>query len=358
MSGETGVNYVRTIEGQSMDDEIHNDGGVARPRWIRRALFLSVPLLIAAVGLYMWLMSGRSVSTDNAQVVAHIVNVAPEISGRIVEVHAAENQRVKAGDLLYRIDPEPYRIALLQAQAAVGSARLQVAELGSGYNSKLAEIGSKASDVQLAQENFQRQSELLARGFTTRAHYDEARAALAAAVARRAVAQADAESARALLGPGSNGRHPQVAAAEATLAKAQLDLARTEVRAPIDGILAQTERLTPGTIVAPMLPNVSIVAGSEPWIEANFKETQLSKIHPGQRAEVRIDAIPGKVFKAHVTGIGAGTGAEFSVLPAQNATGNWVKVTQRVPVRLRLDEKPDRPLVSGWSVDVTVFIKS
>lgn len=326
-----------------------------QPRW-RLPLMLSVPLLLLAIGLYVWLTSGRTVSTDNAQVGAHVVNVSPEVSGRIVEVAVSENQQVKAGDLLYRIDPAPYRIALMQADAAVGTARLEINQMSSDYASKAADIGATASDVRLARENFERQQELLTKGFTTRARYDEARAALASAEAKRKVAGADANAARAMLGRSAAGGHPQVEAAIAAREKAALDLARTEVRAPIDGMIAQTDRLNPGAMATAMLTNVSIVGNNGYWVEANFKETQLAKIRIGQPAEIEIDAIPGRGFKAHVTGIGAGTGSEFSLLPAQNATGNWVKVTQRVPVRLKLDEKPDRPLVSGWSADVTVRV--
>jgi membrane fusion protein (multidrug efflux system) len=301
-----GVNFVRKIESEELDTTIARSR-----RWLGPALTISVPLALFAIGLFFWLTSGRSVSTDNAEVAAHIVNVAPEISGRIIEVHVVENQKVHAGDLLFRIDPEPFKIAVLQAQAAVSAARLQIAELQSGYTSKVADIGSKASDAQAA---------------------------------------------RAVLGTGGGQGHPQVEAARATLAKAQLDLSRTELRAPVAGTISQTERLTPGSMAMQMLANVSIVEAGDPWIEANFKETQLAKIRPGQRAEVQIDAIPGKTYKAHVTGIGAGTGSQFSMLPAQNATGNWVKVTQRVPVRLKLDELPPR-LVSGWSAHVTVFVR-
>jgi len=346
------MNFVRKIEG----DTLARESAETRRKLLRPLLMFSLPAILVVVGLFFWLTSGRTVSTDNAQVMAHVVNVAPEISGRITDVYVTENQRVKKGDLLYRIDPEPFRIALMQAEAAVGTARLQISELQSGYSSKVADIGSKVSDVQLAQENFDRQKELLARGFTTRARYDEARAALAAAEAQRAVAAADADSARAMIEtPG--GRHPQIETAQAQAAKARLDLTRTEIYAPIDGIISQTDRLTPGSMAMQMLGNVSIVGGGAPWIEANFKETQLAKIRPGQRAEIEIDALPGRTFKAHVTGIGAGTGSEFSMLPAQNATGNWVKVTQRVPVRLAFDEKPDRPIVSGWSAHVTVHVK-
>lgn len=347
------MNFVRKIEGETIPAD-----AATRRGWIRPLLMLSVPAVLLAVGLFFWLTSGRTVSTENAQVIAHVVSVAPEISGRITDVYVTENQRVKKGDLLYRIDPQPFRIALMQAEAALGTARLQISEMRSGYSSKVADIGAKVSDLELAKENFARQSELLARGFTTRARFDEARAQLTAAESQRDVASADAETARAMLGRSGNGGHPQVEAAEAAVAKARLDLARTEIRAPIGGVVSQTDRLAPGAMAMLMLGNISIVGGGQPWIEANFKETQLAKIRPGQRAEITIDAIPGRTFKAHVTGIGAGTGSEFSVLPAQNATGNWVKVTQRVPVRLGFDELPDRSLVSGWSAHVTVHVKN
>jgi membrane fusion protein (multidrug efflux system) len=328
----------------------------APPKRRRLALMLAVPLLIAAVGLYFWLTSGKTVSTDNAQVTAHVVSIAPEVSGRITGVFVAENQRIKAGDLLYQVDPAPYRIALMEADAAVGNARLQIAQMESGYSARVADIGVKASDVQLAEENFRRQRDLLARGFTTRAAFDSARAALASAQSERNSAAADAQSARAMLGISAAGGHPQVEAAIAMRDKAALALKHTEIRAPIDGIASQTDRLNTGAMATQMLPNISIVGGGAPWVEANFKETQLAKIRVGQPAEIEIDAIPGRTFKAHVASIGAGTGSEFSLLPAQNATGNWVKVTQRVPVRLKFDEKPDRALVSGWSAHVTVHV--
>lgn len=326
------------------------------PRRRRLLLMLSVPLLLIAAGLWVWLTGGDTVSTDNAQVGAHIVSVAPEVGGRIIDVRVAENQRVKAGDLLFRIDPEPYRIALLQADAAVGTARIAISKMEGDYSARVADIGTKASDVQLAAENFRRQQDLLARGFTTRASYDAARAALTSAQAERSSAAAEAAAARASLGSSARGGHPQVEAAIAARDKAALDLARTEVRAPVDGIASQTDRLQQGAMALPMLGMVSIVGGGEYWIEANFKETQLARIRVGQPAVIEFAAIPDREFKAHVSSIGAGTGAQFSIIPAQNATGNWVKVTQRVPVRLTLDEDVGRPLVSGWSADVTIDV--
>ncbi len=325
-------------------------------RFRRLAVMLSVPLLLAAVGLYFWSTSGKTVSTDNAQVNAHVVEVSSEITGRVSEVFVAENQHVKKGDLLVRLDPTPYKIALMQADAAVGNAEISISQMQSAFHAKEADTLKSASDVSLARDTFKRQQELIARGFTTRASYDAAKAGLAAAEAERASAQSSAESAQAMLGRSSSGGHPQVEAAVAMREKAKFDLARTEIRAPIDGVVSQTDKLAPGTMALQMLPLVNVVSGDGYWIDANFKETQLADIKVGQRAEVAVDAIPGKTFAAHVIGIGAGTGSQFSMLPAQNATGNWVKVTQRVPVRVALDEKPDRTLVAGSSAHVTVHI--
>jgi membrane fusion protein (multidrug efflux system) len=323
----------------------------------RYAIMLSVPVILIAVALYFWLTSGTTVSTDNAQVNAHVVAVSPEVTGRVTDVFVVENQRVKKGDLLLRLDPTPYRIALMQADAALGNAQLNMAQLESTFHAKQADSMKSGSDVGLARDTFKRQQELLARGFTTRASYEAAKAALAAAQAELASAQSSAESAQAVLGKTAGGGHPQIEAAVAMRDKAKLDLDRTEVRAPIDGVISQADKLSPGVMAMQMLSVASIVDNGY-WIDANFKETQLANVHVGQRADVTVDAIPGRTFKAHVAGIGSGTGSQFSILPAQNATGNWVKVTQRVPVRIALDEAADRMLVAGSSAHVTIHIKN
>jgi membrane fusion protein (multidrug efflux system) len=341
-----------------------------RRRHLRLVAMISLPLLIGLVGFYFWATSGGTVSTDNALIDAPVVSVAPEVSGRIVAVAVRENQMVKAGDPLFTIDPAPFRIALLQADAALGTAKVQVAQLESTASSKQADIGSKSaeltsaiSSVRLAEETLQRQQALMAKGFTTRAQLDQARATVAAARAAQAAAVADersatatAASANAALGKGPDGQAPAVEAALAARERALLDLSRTAVRAPIGGRITGTDRLQVGNMAIQQLAQLSVVSATGYWIEANFKETQLAKIRIGQDASISIDAIPGRNFRARVTGIGAGTGSQFSLLPAQNATGNWVKVTQRVPVRLTFVDLPDRPLVAGWSAKVTVRV--
>jgi membrane fusion protein (multidrug efflux system) len=320
----------------------------------RLILMLSVPLLIAAVGLYLWLGSGRYVSTDNAYVQQDKIAVTAEIAGPIAEVVVKENQRVKKGDLLFRIDPRPYRIALQQAEAQIAAAQVRVHELEAETAGTGADIKGATANLGFAERAFERQAELLRRGFTTRARYDEAQHAVQEARERLANARAEAEIKQAALSQGPAEAQPAVASALAARAKALLDLQRTEVHAPADGFVTQTDRLQVGNAVLPGLAVVTIVRSGDTWIEANYKETDLAKMAPGQPAEVKLDAYPSAKIRGHVASIGRGTGSEFSILPAQNASGNWVKVTQRVPVRIVIDGEPQRPLIAGLSAEVTV----
>jgi membrane fusion protein (multidrug efflux system) len=328
-----------------------------RKRRLRLVLMLSVPLLIAAVGLYLWLGSGRYVATDNAYVQQDKVSVSAEVAGPVVEVAVRENQRVRRGDLLFRIDPRPYRIALEQAEAQIAGAKVSVHRLEAESAGTGADIQGANANVTFAQRAFERQAELMRRGFTTRARYDEALHSVQEAKERLANAQADARIKQAALADAPASAQPAVAAAMAARDKALLDLKRTEVRAPIDGYVTQTERLMVGVAVVPSLPVVTIVRSEQAWVEANYKETDLDKMAPGQPAEIRLDAYPSTRIRGHVASIGRGTGSEFSILPAQNASGNWVKVTQRVPVRIAIDENPGRPMISGLSAEVKVDTK-
>jgi membrane fusion protein (multidrug efflux system) len=335
-------------------------GGSAgrKPRVRRLVLLLSVPLLLLLVGGYFWLTSGRYVSTDNAYVQQDKVSISAEVSGPVAQVFVHENQRVKRGDLLFRIDPRPYRIALEQAEAQLAAARAQVTKLETEYTGTGADIQGATANVTFSQRAFDRQAELMRRGFTTRAHYDEALHAVQEAKERLANARAEAANARAALSTGGASNQPAIEAALAARDRALLDLKRTEVHSPIDGYVSQTERLQPGSAVVPGVPVVTIVRSNDAWVEANYKETDLAKMFVGQPVEIHIDAYPELDLHGRVASIGAGTGSEFSVLPAQNATGNWVKVRQRVPVRISIEGNPGRPMIAGLSADVTVDTKA
>lgn len=323
---------------------------------LRPILMFGVPLVVISVIALWWSLSGGTVSTDNAYVQQDKVSVASDVAGRIVEVAVKENQGVKAGDILFRIDPEPYRIAVAQADAAIANAQVQVTTMQASYVGTGADIEAARDRIAAAQEDYARQKALMDRGFTTRARFEQAQHSVEQARASYQSAVAEADEARAKLSSGSAvpGVNPAIAAARAQRAKALLDLERTVRRAPVDGVVSQADRLQVGQMMMSGLPAVTLVRSGGSWIEANFKETDLADMRVGQPAEVRFDAYPGLTLKGHVASIGSQTGSETSVLPAQNANGNWVKVTQRVPVRIAIDEKSPRQLIAGLSAEVTV----
>ncbi|SNT27226.1 HlyD family secretion protein [Sphingopyxis indica] len=327
----------------------------ARPNWRTRALMFGMPLALALAGGAWWLLSGGSVSTDNAYVQMDKVSVAAEVGGLITEVAVDEGELVKKGQLLFRIDPQPYALTVAQASAAIASARVDVGNLNASLAATNVDIKAAEEDIAFAQSRFERQAALMAKGFTTKADYDAAKHAVEQARARLGQARADAAEARARLATGGSGTNPEVEAARVQRAQAEVNLGRTEVRAPSGGRVAESDRLQIGQMMVAGLPAVTLVDTEHPRVEANFKETDLADMCVGQPAEMTFDAYPGLKVRGHVETIGAGTGSEFSVLPAQNATGNWVKVTQRVPVRIAFDEVPSRAMIAGLSTDVKVI---
>ena len=329
----------------------------ARRRWGRVALMAGLPLALVVGALLYWLSLQGKVATDNAYLKQDMVAVSAEVGGRIVTVMVKEGDRVRAGDLLFRIDSEPFELDMASADAAIASAQANLTALQHDSALSGADIAAAREDIAYARSRLERQEALWERGFTTKADLDAARHAVAQAEASLRQAEAAQAEARAKLARGSAvpGVNPQVAIAEAQKANASLDLRRTDVRAPVAGRVAQADRLQAGLQIIPNLPVLTLVSEESAYVEANFKETDLDQMRPGQRAEVRFDAYPELTLTGHVASIGAGTGSQFSVLPAQNATGNWVKVTQRVPVRIALDEPSRRPLIAGLSTEVTVF---
>ena len=320
----------------------------------RIALLLVVPLLIALVGAYFWLNSGKSISTDNAYVKQDITSISTQVNGPVIAVEVREGQRVKRGDVLYRIDPAPLQVALANAQAQLSAARLATVQLRTQAAGTDGDIVGAQANLAISQRALTRQNQLLAQGFTTRVAYDNAVNEVEKARAQLADARAHAANAAAAIVPG--GDQPQVAAAQAAIAKAQLDLVHAVVRAPSDGIVAKSDRLLVGQTAITGLGMLSIVRDRAAWVEANFKEGDLARMHVGLPATVKFDAYPGLKAAGHVCTIGSGTGSEFSVLPAQNANGNWVKVTQRVPVRVCFDRPPSRDMIAGLSAKVDVTL--
>jgi membrane fusion protein (multidrug efflux system) len=325
-------------------------------RWLRLFIMLSVPLLLIGGGISYYISNDHYVSTDNAYVQQDKVSIAAEVGGRIVEVLVKENQQVEAGDLLFRIDPEPLKLAVAQAEASIAAAQVKVVALETDIGNSGVDIASAREDVAFFTEEYERQSALMERGFTTRARLQAAEHALSDARSKVAKAEADARKARAALATGAAapGVNPGVLSGEVQRDKALLDLSRTEVRAPTSGIVSQADRLQIGQMMVQGLPALTIVGSGRSWVEANFKETDLAKMKVGQPAKISFDAYPELKLRGRVASIGAGTGSEFSVLPAQNANGNWVKVTQRVPVRIEILDKPSRQMIAGLSANVRI----
>ena len=326
------------------------DGG---RNWTRTVLMLIVPALLVIGGAYLWLTSGGSVSTDDAQVKQDIVSVSPQVTGQVVGAYVRNGSHVKRGDVLFRIDPQPFRVALEQAEATLAAAQLQTVVLKTTAAGTGGDIAGAEANLKVKQNAFGRQQALLKQGFTTRTDYDSAFNDVRSAEAQLADARARAANASAAV--AHEGEQPQVAQAQAAVDKAKLDLERTTVVAPMDGVIENADKLQVGQMAVLGVGVVSLVHSTTAWVEANFKEKDVGRMVPGQKATIQVDAYGGQKFPAHVQSVGAGTGSEFSLLPAQNANGNWVKVTQRVPVRIAFDGTPSRPMIAGLSVTAKVI---
>jgi membrane fusion protein (multidrug efflux system) len=325
---------------------------------MRRPLLILFPILLAAIGTAYYLAEEPYVSTDDAFVRAAKESVNARVAGQVVAIAVIDNQRVQRGQLLFQIDPESYQIAIDQAEARLASARLQINELKATYRQQLAELQSAIATADFDEREYARRKALVTDGWTPREVFDRAETDLK--VARQHVAsdeQQIANSVAALDGDPNIeiDRHPSVRAAKAQLDQARLNLSYARVVAPDDGIVTRVDDLQVGDFVNPGAPVFSLMSSRHMWIEANFRETGLTHMRPGQKAAIDVDAYPDRTFKAHVVSMSPGTGSDFAVLPPENATGNWVKVVQRLPVRLELDEiDPNPPLFSGISVTVRV----
>jgi membrane fusion protein, multidrug efflux system len=318
----------------------------------------AVPI-IALLGLgVFWLMGANYESTTDAYVQAARVEISSNVAGRVTEVSVRDNQIVHRGQTLFRLDDAPFRIAVDQAKAQLDAARLQIDSQKSLYRQRKAELRSAEDALSYRQHEWDRQQRLLKSEVTSQARVDQSLHALNEARQQVDVAR---EQMLAVLGAlGGNPsipseQHPTVQDAKARLDLARLNLSYTFIRAPSDGIVARVEQLQAGTYISASAPLFALVSTQDVWIEANFKEVQLAHMRPGQHATVTVDSYPGRHFSAHVVSLSPGTGSTFSILPPENSTGNWVKVMQRLPVRIEIEKyNPLAPLYAGLSANVRV----
>ncbi len=328
----------------------------ARRRPVRFALLTLGPLAVIVVGLYVYFTTGRYVSTDNAYVKSDLVLVSPEIAGSITSVAVHENQRVSRGDILFTIDDRPFQIARARAEAQLRAIHDYVESQRASYKQTLEELAQAKTDAAYEKHEFERLSALAAKKLASEIDVDAAGHKAENTAQEVTVKQHQLDSIRARLG-GDPDRpledQAMFRAARTMIDSAALDLERTVVRAPFDGIASKVPKV--GHYVTPGGAVMSIVADQGAWIEANYKETDLTYVAVGQDVDVHIDTYPDHDWHGRVQSISQATGAEFSVIPPQNATGNWVKVIQRIPVRIAIETQAGDPeLRTGMSAAVDI----
>jgi membrane fusion protein, multidrug efflux system len=328
-------------------------GWLQRLRW---PVMIGVVVAALLIGLFVYLAGGRYESTDDAQIGGARVSISASVSGRVVELDVRDNQPVRAGQVLFRLDERPFQATYDQAEANLAAVRLQVDQLKATYRQRQADVRTAEASLAYLETDAHRQTALVAAGTATVAQSDQASSQVDQARQKLAAAKEAAAAALAALDGQADipsDRHPLVMQARAQAARAQLDRSYVDIVAPQDGVVTKVDQLQVGDYINAGSPVFSLVS-SRQWIDANFKENQLEYMRAGQPAKVRLDAYPDRRFEARIEAITPGTGSSFSLLPAENATGNWVKVTQRVPVRIVFARDPGVPLQPGLSASVTV----
>ena len=327
-------------------------------RRLKRTVFLIViPLLAICVGLYLYAAGGRYVSTDNAYVKANVIIISPEVSGRVTSVLVVDNQAVEANDVLLQLDSSPLEITLNRARAQMAVIRTELESLRADYGETVVQAQLAKDKVRYLDRRYKRQRKLLKQGLSSEEKHDEAKHNLQ--VARREVQIIEQRVQRVLAQLAGNERlpvdqHPRYLTAQTTYDQAAVELKATTIRAPASGIVSNM-KLQVGEYAQAGKPVFSLIQNQPIWVEANLKETQLTHIQPGQQATIVVDAYPDKIWESVVSSIAPATGAEFSILPPQNASGNWVKVVQRIPINLVITDQAGGPqLRAGMTVSVRI----
>jgi membrane fusion protein (multidrug efflux system) len=317
-----------------------------------------LPLLAAVAGLTVYLMGGRYISTDNAYVGAQKVLITPDVAGKISRIDVIEGQHVEPGDLLFEIDPVPFQLAVTQAESRLAMVRTDFANLKTNLKSMGQLIQLARQMVELKENDVDRKSKLLATHMGSALDADTALATLATAKTQvEQLTQQEARIRNQLLGDPALPieKYPAYRQAQAALDQAKRDLEHTILHAPISGRATQVDSIQLGRYVTAGTPVFSIVDDKHPWVDANPKETDITYLQLGQKASIYVDTFPGHAFHGTVIAVSPGTGAQFAILPPQNASGNWVKVVQRVPVRIAFEPSQDMSkLRSGMSVTVDI----
>jgi membrane fusion protein (multidrug efflux system) len=325
---------------------------------LRLTLLVLVPALVALMGLFYYLLSGRYISTDNAYVGAQKVLVTPEVSGKVARIAVTEGQLLKPGDELFSIDAASYRLTAEEAEARLQRVRGDFAALKSSLASLIRQIELSRQSLAAARADFDRKTRLLGDRISSQSDLDKARVALVAAQAQLEQLEQQERTARSQLLDDPNlpiERYPQFVEAGVALERARRDLANTVLRAPIAGVATQVSSIQMGRYLTAGMAVFSIISSDALWIDANPKETDLTYVRPGQPVAITVDAFPDRRWEGTVAAISPGTGAQFSILPPQNAAGNWIKIVQRVPMRIEFAPGQDlRRLRAGMSAVVEI----
>lgn len=331
---------------------------------LRRVLMIGGVSIVGLASLASWLLGGRYVGTDDSYIHAAQLLVSTDVSGLVQAVDVRQGQHVRAGQVLFRIDPTQFKIALDNAKANLGQTRLTLLSMKDDYARMLKDIEAQQAQVNLDRLTYNRYAALSRVNAIAQAQIDQARFTLATAQSNLSALQDQAQVQLAKLGANIAipvEQLPQYRQALAQVEEAQRQLDHATVRAPFDGVVTEVDSLQPGALVVSALSAftttsaVGLVSTKNLWAEANMKETDLTHVHRGDPVDISVDTYPGRTWKGEVDSISPATGADFSVLPAQNASGNWVKITQRVTVKIRLDLKPgDPPLRAGMSTYVSI----
>lgn len=323
----------------------------------RLILFAALPIVLV-IGGYFYVTGGQVMSTDNAYIGADMVGVSTDVSGFVAAIEVHENEQVKKGQVLFRLKPDSFQIALEGAKAQLGVARNQILNLQASYQQTLAEIAQAEADLPFYQTSFDRQQSLINSSAASKAAFDSAKHDLDAAKQKVAVAKAQAATTLAQIGGDLNQpleQNPTYLQAKAAVDDAQRQLDDTVVRASFDGTVTNVDSLQVGGYLAAAQQGFSLVSSNDMWIAASPKETELTYVKPGQKVSISVDSCPGTVWTGTVASISPASGSSFSLLPAQNTTGNWVKVVQRIPMRVNIDDAAGKPpLRVGMSTEVDV----